>query len=241
MLKRNLPNAITLGNLLCGCLGIQQVLSGDPLLGPWFILFAGILDFFDGLIARALGVSSPIGKDLDSLADVVSFGVLPGFLAFYMIQSAQGIGTPETMDIHQLWPSALAFFIPVISAFRLARFNHDTRQALSFIGLPTPANGFFWAGAFYAVQQEQLIQPSAWLIGGVALLSSFILIAPLPMFSFKLSKGMTVREKWPQLLFIAMAIPALLIFRFSGFALLIALYVAFSLVMAALPKQNLPD
>lgn len=237
MLKQNLPNAITLGNLLCGCLGLQQLFTGNPDLAPWFIVIAGVLDFFDGMVARALNVSSPIGKDLDSLADVVSFGVLPAFLAYYLARSAEGAITPASLDMEQLFPSVLVLIIALISALRLARFNHDTRQTTSFIGMPTPANGFLWAGIFYGIRQDLFPMPGAWVIAGLAFLTSYLLISSIPMFSFKLGKT-GIQKMIPQLVFIVAAIPLLIYFKIAAFAILIAAYVIFSAAMMAFPSAG---
>jgi CDP-diacylglycerol--serine O-phosphatidyltransferase len=237
MLKQNLPNSITLLNLLCGCLGLQQLFVGDPDLAPWFIVAAGILDFFDGMAARALGVSSPIGKDLDSLADVVSFGVLPAFLAFYLIRTSEGAINPASLDLEHIFPSILVLIMALISALRLARFNHDTRQSTSFIGMPTPANGFLWAGIFYGIRYEYFPLPSAWFITAAALLCSFLLISEIPMFSFKLGKA-PFKKMIPQLVFIILAIPLLVWLKIAAFAVLIACYVAFSAVMMMFPAKT---
>ena len=152
MLKRNLHDLFTLENLLIGCMGIMLVLKGEHVLACYTILISGVFDFFDGMSARALKINNPHGKDLDSLADVVSFGVLPGFLAMSLINGSDdaifdkiwlmGFETPDGLSLL----SYVAFLIPVLSAYRLAKFNHDTRQTDSFIGLPTPANALFWCG-----------------------------------------------------------------------------------------------
>jgi CDP-diacylglycerol--serine O-phosphatidyltransferase len=161
-IKKHIPNAITCGNLLCGCLGIMVTSWYKFELAFFFVMLAAILDFFDGFLARLLKVSSPIGKDLDSLADMVTFGVLPGFIMFRLISitlldfdidlakdiySSFRIGEPaiavfEKMGINlfHLYIPFIAFIIPIFSAIRLAKFNNDPRQTESFIGLPTPAN-----------------------------------------------------------------------------------------------------
>lgn len=236
MIKQNLPNSITLANLLCGCLGLQQLFAGDPDLAPWFIVMAGVLDFFDGMAARALGVSSPIGKDLDSLADVVSFGVLPAFLAFYLVRTSEGAAMPNSLDMEHLLPSVLVLIIALISALRLARFNHDTRQSTSFIGMPTPANGFLWAGIFYGIRQGHFPLPSAWVLVIAAFVSSYLLVSSIPMFSFKLGKA-PVKKMIPQMVFIVAAIPLLIWLKIAAFAVLILAYVAFSAVLMLFPAK----
>lgn len=238
MIKRNLPNALTLGNLLCGCLAIQQLLSGNAEWAPWLMLVSGILDFFDGMLARALNVLSDIGKDLDSLADVVSFGVLPGFMAYYLIAQAQGIENPQSLEVSELFPASLAFLIPLLSAFRLANFNHDTKQTSSFIGLATPANGFFWSGLFYLVAIEQVIQPSYILISGVAVASVLLLNAPIPMFSFKFKRGLKTNELWPQIVLLLASIPLLILYSLGAFAPIILIYVLLSMIQNLKKKPN---
>jgi CDP-diacylglycerol--serine O-phosphatidyltransferase len=156
-IKRNIPNAITCGNLLCGCLAIVFSLKGNLTLAAYLVGLAAILDFFDGFAARMLKVSSPIGKDLDSLADMVTFGVVPGLIMYQLIKMSIGFsadvhintigGNLELMtykpEPYHYYLPFLAFIIPVFSAIRLAKFNNDTRQTDQFIGLPTPANAIF--------------------------------------------------------------------------------------------------
>jgi CDP-diacylglycerol--serine O-phosphatidyltransferase len=161
-IKKHIPNAMTCGNLLCGCLGLLFTASFRLDLAFYMICIAAVLDFFDGFTARILKVSSPIGKDLDSLADMVTFGVLPGFVMYKMIalvllnfQTGLAIDTFTLFQVSEqtlvqlrnlrlgmpeiLLPF-LAMLIPVFSAIRLAKFNNDKRQTNSFIGVPTPAN-----------------------------------------------------------------------------------------------------
>jgi CDP-diacylglycerol---serine O-phosphatidyltransferase len=238
MIKRNLPNALTLGNLLCGCLAIQQLLSGHAEWAPWLMLASGILDFFDGMLARALNVFSDIGKDLDSLADTVSFGVLPGFMAYYLIAQAQGFENPQSLNLNELFPSVIAFLIPVLSAYRLANFNHDTRQSSSFIGLATPANGFFWAGLFYLVIVLDELSPSYILLASIALISALMLNASIPMFSFKFKKGLQMSELWPQLVLMLASIPLLILYSLGAFAPIILLYVFLSIIQNLVQKPS---
>jgi CDP-diacylglycerol--serine O-phosphatidyltransferase len=139
-LKKHLPNTLTCINLLCGCLALTFIFKGDLVTGAYLVGIAAVADFFDGLLARALRVSSPIGKDLDSLADMVSFGVVPGAITYRLLTQAFGSETTAAgfSDPASLLPY-LGFVISIFSALRLAKFNNDTRQTTSFIGLPTPA------------------------------------------------------------------------------------------------------
>jgi CDP-diacylglycerol--serine O-phosphatidyltransferase len=232
MLKQNLPNILTLSNLLCGCLAIQQLLAGDSKWVPWLIILAGIFDFFDGLLARALKVSSPIGKDLDSLADMLTFGVLPSFMAFRLIAEAtvSNLNVGEEVSNYFLsFPASLALFIAVFSAFRLAKFNHDTRQTSSFIGMPTPANALFWLGLFVGFHAGVFPMPNAWIMAGIAVFSAIILIIELPMFSFKL-KSFGWKGNEYQLLLLILSVPIFLWIKLAAFAPCIVLYFVLSLI-----------
>lgn len=153
-MKRHIPNAITSGNLLCGCLAIQQMSQGFLPAAAFFILLAAFLDFFDGLAARMLKVSGEMGKQLDSLADVVSFGVAPSFIAYFLLDGATTI---------PFVPYA-AFLIAIFSALRLAKFNIDERQSESFIGLPTPAHALFWVGIALTYWQSWNTEYGRWAV-----------------------------------------------------------------------------
>ena len=156
-IRKNIPNTITAGNLMCGCIAVVFAFRGDLVMAAYLVGLAAILDFFDGFAARLLKVSSPIGKDLDSLADMVTFGLVPGICIFHLmyfslIQTKAGNipidlskqfsdeGVAFFFSKWELILPFLAFFIPVFSAVRLAKFNNDSRQQDSFLGLPTPAN-----------------------------------------------------------------------------------------------------
>lgn len=188
----NLPNIITCCNLLCGCLAIFFGLHNAVDAACLCIILGAVFDFFDGMTARALHISGPIGKELDSLADMVTFGVAPAVLAFGISQTLEG-GLP--MDI-AWWFFLLCCIIAAFSALRLAKFNCDERQSLSFIGLPTPANAIFWIGMSHVVQLEGVnsyILDHAYGFGiffGILLfVMSILLISELPMFSLKLKPG----------------------------------------------------
>jgi len=140
MIKKHIPNSITCLNLFSGCVAVFLAFKGNYEGAIIAILLAAVFDFFDGFAARLLKAYSPMGKELDSLADMVSFGVAPGAIVFSLLS--------ETNVCE--WLPFLAFLIPVFSGLRLAKFNIDERQTTSFIGLPTPANAIFWAGlAFF--------------------------------------------------------------------------------------------
>jgi CDP-diacylglycerol--serine O-phosphatidyltransferase len=175
MISKQIPNFITLGNLLCGCLAIY---FNDVTLGCWLIVAASVLDFFDGLAARALEVSSPMGRELDSLADLVSFGLAPALL----IARHTEVGIQ-----HMTWLQYLVFALPLGAAWRLARFNVDTEQSVTFKGLPAPANGLFFAGLLIIFQDQNWLDSKAhapWLLWS-CLLFALIMISRLKLLSFK--------------------------------------------------------
>ena len=220
---------ITCCNLICGCIATTYAITGYPVMALLFIVLGATFDFFDGMTARLLNVSSEIGKELDSLADDVTFGVAPSAIIFYELQ-VLGISVPY-----------IAFLVAAFSAVRLAKFNLDTRQTTSFIGLPTPANAHFWGSliAGFGPILEQYRWFSVLLIVGI-FLSSWILVAEIPMFALKFKhwgfKGNEVKY-----LFIAFSALVLIAtiaigiiseqlnFCYSGFSIIIVAYVLISL------------
>lgn len=188
----NLPNIITCCNVICGSLAVFFGLHGEVGLACLCIILGAVFDFFDGMTARALHVSGPVGKELDSLADMVSFGLAPTVLAYNIGNTLEG-GLP--LDI-AWWFFLMCCLIAAFSALRLAKFNCDERQSLSFIGLPTPANAIFWIGMSYVVRLEgvhSFILDHAHGFGicfGLLLVAmSVLLISEIPMFSLKLKPG----------------------------------------------------
>ena len=193
-MKKHIPNLITCLNVFCGTLAIVMTLYGQIIIASALILLGMLFDFFDGMTARALGVKSNMGKELDSLADVVSFGVAPALLAYHLLL--------ETLPGHSIfsWPEwnwymkvllACPLVIPVFSALRLAKFNLDPRQTKTFIGIPTPANALFWVGLVFGKHWSPDIYvvffANEWVLGISALVLSILLISELPMFSLKIS------------------------------------------------------
>ena len=189
------------------------------------IVLAAVFDFFDGLVARALGVSSPIGKDLDSLADVVSFGLAPATLVWYTLQ---GLG------ITSVWSYGV-FLLVAFAALRLAKFNNDTRQSTSFLGLPVPSNALFFLG--YTSSLSMVV----FLLGSVGalvvtlvltLLFGSLMLGELPMFSFKLTKA-PLRALWKQITLVVVSVVSILIFGWAGCSIAIAFYLFLSLLPAS--------
>jgi CDP-diacylglycerol--serine O-phosphatidyltransferase len=169
---RQIPNILTLMNLIVGVLGIINLFQGDYTNTIFFIFLSAFFDFLDGFAARALNVSGPMGKELDSLADVVSFGVLP---SLYLFQLSRGLGNPD-------WANYSTLIVAALSAYRLAKFNVDTRQTDKFIGLPTPANAILLTT--FAQLPIHLV-PSEPLIVSLSIVSAVLLIAPFELIAFK--------------------------------------------------------
>lgn len=189
------------------------------------IICGAVFDFFDGLTARVLGVSSPIGKELDSLADCVTFGVAPSAILFWVMHE---VHCPEVlMPLKGILPYS-AFLLAAFSALRLAKFNLDTRQSTQFIGLPTPANALFW-GSFILGWHDQL-ESSPWalpLLLVLILLSCYLLIAEIPMFALKF-KHWGWAENQLKYIFILCCIPILLVCGVAGISLIIVWYILVS-------------
>lgn len=182
-ITRNIPNTLTCCNLMSGCVATFFALCGDARLALAWIVIGAVFDFFDGMSARLLGVSSPIGKELDSLADDVTFGVAPAAIVFAELSVMDYPGFLEPVADYVPF---VAFIMAAFAALRLAKFNLDTRQTTSFIGLPTPANALFWGSL--VVSQANLIESSPWMVFAViamSLVSSWLMVSEIPMFALK--------------------------------------------------------
>ncbi len=239
-LKKNIPNAITCGNLLCGCLAIVHCFEGNLVLAAYLVFIATLLDFFDGFVARLLKVSSPIGKDLDSLADMVTFGVVPGIIMYKLIRGSLYF-SKEGFDFleNNYFFDYLPFIIPIFSAIRLAVFNNDTRQSESFIGLPTPANAIFicsiplivnWNMDFnFEIYQKYALLLNPYVLYVLSCMLSFLLVAPLPLFSLKFK-----HFKWQgnqiRFVFLIWSLLLVVFLHFIGIALVIISYLLFSII-----------
>ncbi len=179
----NFPNALTCCNLICGCMATGAAFHAHFGWALAMIIAGAVFDFFDGMAARALGISGPIGKELDSLADVVTFGVAPSAMIFQLFGLVE---YPSWMSFASTWLPYTAFVLAAFSALRLAKFNLDTRQSTSFIGLPTPANALFWASLIVG-ELPFLCSPrfNAAFLFLFLLASCFFLIAEVPLFALK--------------------------------------------------------
>lgn len=251
-IKAHIPNALTCLNLLCGCVALTLILSSNPaqisstiggfahmfsaatwqplVQASYFIGVAAVADFFDGLVARALHVSSPIGKDLDSLADMVSFGVVPGAILFKLLQ--------QVLPAHGL-PTGLAylaFTVSIFSALRLAKFNNDTRQTTSFIGLPTPACTLVVASLPLILAHDSfnitgfILNP--WVLLGLTVLLSGLLVAEIPLFALKF-KNLRWQDNSTQFIFLLLAVALLIGLQATAIPLVVLLYVLMSVIRPA--------
>ena len=228
-IKKHIPNTITCCNLISGCIATYWAFCGNYEMALLFIIIGAVFDFFDGMSARLLGVSSPIGKELDSLADDITFGFAPSAIIFSYLC---------TFHIHLLFVPFLAFVMAAFSALRLAKFNLDERQALGFIGLPTPANALFWGALIVGAGDwisTLLYAPYLILLG--TFISCYLLIAEIPMFALKFKhwgwKGNEIKY-----IFILSCIPLLLLLRVSGIAIIIAWYILLSIITTKINPKN---
>lgn len=216
---RHLPNFLTCCNLLCGCFGIVFLLEDRGVHAAYFVWAAGVFDFFDGFVARLLKVSSPIGKELDSLADVVSFGVLPALVMYKLIDSAS---TLEALPY-------LAFTIAAFSALRLAIFNVDTRQTESFIGLNTPANSIFITSLPLLSEGVRTWLYQDWLLVLITMVFSLLLVSPIEIFALKF-KNFSWEDNKMRFTFLAISALLIVLLKFAALPLIIILYIGLSLI-----------
>ena len=226
-ITRHIPNMVTCCNLLSGCIASVMAFQANYEAAILFIILGATFDFFDGMLARLLNVSGPLGKELDSLADDITFGFAPSAIVFSLFKEVQ---YPEFMSgIVDYFPYT-AFIIAAFSALRLGKFNIDPRQSSSFIGLPTPANALFW-GSLVVGGHSFLVSDSfnAIYLFILVILMSYLLVAELPMFSLKF-KNLSWRDNKISYIFLLVCIPLLAIFRLSGFAAIILWYILWSLL-----------
>jgi CDP-diacylglycerol---serine O-phosphatidyltransferase len=228
---KHLPNAITLLNLVAGCLSIVSALEGNLELAGAFILIAAVFDFFDGFTARLIGAYSLLGKELDSLSDVVSFGVAPSMILFHLLKKSLGIeGSEGLLTGHLLL--AIPFLVAAFSSLRLGIFNLDERQTSSFIGLPTPANAIFTVGLVFGLHSGwssifEYFTSSPTLLIVMIVIQSAILVCELPMFSLKL-KTLKFSVAYKQISLIIGAVALLIIFQYAALSLVILWYILLS-------------
>ncbi|KQK26510.1 CDP-alcohol phosphatidyltransferase [Chryseobacterium aquaticum] len=228
-IKNNLANAITLGNLFSGCVGAVHLILGDYQTTAICIILSLILDFFDGFVARALKANSNLGTQLDSLADMVSFGLIPGLAMFKMLEPFGN----ELLGIHLPFEiKYFGFFITLFSCLRLAIFNLDEEQKYYFKGLNTPSNTILIFGLFFAQKElgsfSFLFENEIYLLILTAI-SSWLLISPIKMIAMKF-KSMKLQDNYPKLALLIGAILILIIFKTVGIPLVILYYILISLI-----------
>ena len=235
-ITRHIPNALTCGNLFLGAVGTLFALSGRPDLTTYAILIAALLDFLDGFVARRLNAYSNFGKDLDSLADVISFGFAPAAVYYSMIHfhltgnwggNFWEIGQTERLLL------LLPFILTVFAGLRLAKFNNDLRQTENFIGLTTTATGIFTVSLGYLVYNTPALNllTNPWIVAGFLIIFSTLLVSEIPMFSLKF-KHFKWQGNQNRYILLAISIPALIFFQITAMVIIIPLYVLFSIFIA---------
>ena len=226
VIKNNIPNTVTCLNLFSGCIACVMAFEARYDLALLFIILSAVFDFFDGMLARVLNAHSIIGKDLDSLADDVSFGVAPSLIVFSLFKEMY---YPANMEFLAPYLPYAAFLISVFSALRLAKFNNDTRQTSSFVGLPVPANALFW-GSFVVGAHDFLVSENCHPVYLILLvcLFSWLLVSEIPMFSLKV-KSLAWKGNELRYILIACAIIFVALWGFLGISGTILLYIVLSI------------
>ncbi len=235
-MKKYIPNAITCTHLFCGCIGIVFAFHGNLNFAAYAVFTAAFFDFLDGMAARLLKVHSEIGKQLDSLADVVSFGVLPSVIIYHLFY------LQDTSSNNTIWWYYSAFFIAVFSALRLAKFNVDTRQTNSFIGLPTPASAMLSASFPLILNQDNasftgIILNPYFLIAYI-ILNCWLLVAKLPLLSLKF-KNLGFNENIYRYVLLIFSVVCLVIFKFAAIPVIIFFYILLSIIQIRTTKNEI--
>ncbi len=239
-MKSQIPNFLTLTNLMSGCMGIVSMFVDRWDLVPMFWGISIIADGMDGMMARALKVSNPLGKELDSLADMVTFGVLPGVILYHLMAKMTGGGVMPEKDFVLL--ALPGFLITLFSAIRLAKFNIDERQTEGFIGLATPACTGYVVGllALHTSNSyglgEVVLNP--YLLYGSAVLFAYLLISEIPMFSFKF-KALKWKGNEYQIIYLALAVVLIALLGTSSFSLGVLIYLVMVVVHNLTVRKSL--
>jgi len=225
-ISRHLPNTITCANLFSGCVGIVFAFQENLIFAAYALFLAAIFDFFVGYASRVLKSFSGIGKDLDSLADMVSFGFLPSAILYELFLQA-----PQISPISP-YINFAAFLISVFSALRLAKFNNDTRQADSFIGLPTPANAILIASFPLILEHHRNFSAyilNQYVLAGLVLVMCTLLVAEIPLMSLKFKNTDFNKNIYRYLLLLFSAI-LILFFKFAAVPVVILIYITLSVI-----------
>ncbi|MCD0488764.1 CDP-diacylglycerol--serine O-phosphatidyltransferase [Pedobacter sp. MC2016-14] len=228
MIKKQIPNFLTCANLLCGCVGIVFAFKSQLDITAYMVLLAGIFDFFDGFSARLLNVKSTIGKELDSLADMVSFGFLPGVVMFQLLLQS---------NYSSPYLPYFGFIITIFSALRLAKFNIDTRQTEDFIGLNTPMNTLFIVSLPFIQRDFPELLGSTLLLIFLTLLMSWLLISEIRIFSLKFG-SMKWADNKAKFIFLILSAILIAILKFVAIPFILILYISSS-ILHFRKKQNL--
>lgn len=233
---RNVPNAITCSNLICGCVAICFAIVGEPQAALMWMLAGAVFDFFDGMSARLLHVSSPMGVELDSLADVITFGLAPSMIVFSELSV---VNYPSFLGACRSFLPCVAFLMAAFSALRLAKFNIDKRQTTSFLGLATPANALFWASLIvYCPRWMESSAFSPVIIILLMLLSCYLLVSEIPMFALKF-RTLAWKENSVKYIFLTLSLFILLFLGIlRGMWLVIICYVLISCVVNLLNRNQ---
>ena len=226
-ITRHIPNYVTCLNLFSGCIAAVMAFEAEYEMAMLFIVLSAVFDFFDGFLARSLHAYSKIGKELDSLADDVSFGVAPSLIIFSLFKEMH---YPSFLICLEDYIPYLAFTISVFSALRLAKFNVDERQTSSFIGLPVPANALFW-GSLVVGAHSFLVSDSfnAIYLFALVVIFSYLLVSEIPMFSLKF-KNLSWKDNKVSFIFLLVCIPLLIFLGIAGFAAVIVWYILLSVI-----------
>ena len=239
-MKKHLPNFLTCLNLFCGCVAVVLIFRNHLVWGAYLVFAAALFDLLDGFVARLLKVNSPIGKELDSLADMVSFGLVPGAILFKLLQvNIQAVsGSGEILRIVQFLP----FVVTVFSALRLAKFNIDTRQSESFIGLPTPANTLLVVSFPFILMDDEMglrnLILSPYFILSLSAVTSYLLVSELPLIALKF-KNFSWKDNSYQFILIGFSAILLAALKFAALPLIIFLYVLLSIIKHTLNTRKI--
>lgn len=221
---KHIPNFITCCNLFSGCMAVLAAFAGDTTSTLMWVVIGAVCDFLDGFAARLLKAYSPVGLQLDSLADLITFGLAPSLLC-YSILGRCNYNTESSVLLYGI--PLLGFLIVVFSAIRLAKFNTDTRQTNSFIGLPVPANALFWCGLFFG--DITLLEENPWITIILISIFSFLMISEIPMFSLKF-KSLRWSENKYRFIFLIVSAAILIWLGISGIPAVIGWYIILSLL-----------
>lgn len=245
-IKKHIPNLFTSANLLCGCFGIAFAFEGKMEFTALLVLLAAIFDFFDGFMARLLKAYSDIGKELDSLADLVSFGMVPGFIVFHLMSPDLSVSMKGLMNTNADWMYLryIGFLIPVFSALRLAKFNIDTRQTDSFLGVPTPANAMLFASfPLILIAQPHISNvnfsaelTNVYFLSALTIMMCLLMVCELPLISFKF-KSFKWQGNEVRFVFLALSIASIVFLQFMAIPIIILLYILISILNTYILKR----